>query len=279
MSDIGVVHLVRNSNGLEPIKKFLQSYAEYRSGIEHELVIIYKGFPGKETTAVYESLLKDFPHRTILVEDYGFDIQAYFAAAKTFSHYYYCFLNSFSTLLDHDWLLKLYSQVTKKNVGLVGATGSYESHLSDFIEEHKRSIKSPLAIDNRLFLLKETMKYRYYFNPFPNYHIRTNGFIISRDILRRIRLGTVLSKMDAYRFEGGKKSLTKQVLQMRFNVLVVGKNGVGYEKEDWFRSGTFRQGTQENLLIADNQTNAYMSADFGHKRKLSHNAWGDRAII
>jgi hypothetical protein len=146
MSNIGVVHLVRESNGIEPFKNFIYSYAKYRSGIKHELVIIYKGFPGKEAAAAHEELLKNFPHRMIFVEDRGFDIDAYFAAVKTFNFSYYCFLNSFSVLLDHDWLLKLHSHATKKNVGLVGATGSYESLRSIFMAANKRSINTPLEV-------------------------------------------------------------------------------------------------------------------------------------
>jgi hypothetical protein len=82
-------------------------------------------------------------------------------------------------------------------------------------------------------------------------------------------------KMDVHRFESGKKSLTRQVLQMHLSVLVVGKNGVGYEKEDWNVSGTFRQGNQDNLLIGDNQTNTYLNGSPELRKELSRHAWGE----
>jgi len=61
------------------------------------------------------------------------------------------------------------------------------------------------------------------------------------------------------------------------NVLVVGKDGVGYEKEDWTRSNTFRIGEQKNLLVADNQTRLFKTADAETKRRLAACAWGARA--
>jgi hypothetical protein len=119
--------------------------------------------------------------------------------------------------------------------------------------------------------------YKPHFDPFPNYHIRTNGFMISRDLMRKIKYPSIVSKLDAYRFESGKHSLTKQIMSMNLSVLVVGKDGKGYEKEEWFKSNTFWQGDQSNLLVADNQTNRYLSSDINVKRHLSQSAWGDQA--
>ena len=56
--------------------------------------------------------------------------------------------------------------------------------------------------------------------------------------------------------------------------VVVGRDGSGYEKELWSQSGTFRQGRQENLLIADNQTRRFASANQSLKDQLIHSAWG-----
>lgn len=40
-------------------------------------------------------------------------------------------------------------------------------------------------------------------------------------------------------------------------MIVVGKDGEGYDKKEWRKSRTFRQSEQENLLVADNQTRDY----------------------
>lgn len=275
MSDICVVHLVRAKNSIGPFRNFLNSYVQYRSGKDHDLLIVFKGFHGKHCSTEYNQLLKDVSHKTLYMHDYGFDIRAYFLAVNKFNNKYFCFLNSFSTILDHEWLLKLHSHLMKQNVGLVGATGSYESVYTDLLIEQKSIGLSKTQIVRRCIHFLAKMKYKHFFESFPNYHIRTNGFIISRDVMAKIHHGIILSKMDAQRFESGKQSLTKQVLQMNLNVLVVGKNGESYNKEDWCKSGTFRQGEQSNLLIADNQTSTYLNANTTLKCKLSRLTWGE----
>ena len=42
-------------------------------------------------------------------------------------------------------------------------------------------------------------------------------------------------------------------------------------------SNTFWQSNQENLLVADNQTETYRAADPAGRAELSHYAWGELA--
>jgi hypothetical protein len=163
----------------------------------------------------------------------------------------------------------------KQNIGIVGATGSLESQYTNFIIAHQQNELSHGNLLHRLNVYVEQIKFKHYFDPFPNHHLRTNGFMISRNIISKIDFRPLHDKMDAHRFESGKNSLTKQILQMGLDILVVGKNGQGYHKDEWCRSGTFRQGEQINLLIADNQTNTYLHADPELREMLSHLAWGD----
>jgi hypothetical protein len=274
MADICVVHLVRAKNGIQPFRNFLESYLKYDSGADHDLLIIFKGFIGTNGTGQYTQLLKEISFKAIHMHDFGFDIRSFFLAVNKINKKYFCFLNSFSTIRGREWLSKLNRNLTQNGIGLVGATGSYESHYSNFLIEQKSIGFAKTQLARRLVHFFAKMKYEYYFDPFPNYHIRTNGFMISQDVMRKIRHGIILSKMDAHRFESGKRSLTKQVLQMNLGVRVIGKNGEDYRMEDWCRSDTFRQGDQNNLLIADNQTNAYLDAGADLKRKLSGYAWG-----
>ena len=115
------------------------------------------------------------------------------------------------------------------------------------------------------------------FAPFPNYHLRTNAFMASRETLSRIKLAPLRMKHSAYKFESGKEGLTSQVRRLGLQVLVVGRDGQGYEPERWHLSNTFWQSTEENLLIADNQTELYLSGDAARRAELSHYAWGDFA--
>lgn len=99
--------------------------------------------------------------------------------------------------------------------------------------------------------------------------------MIKYKILNKIKHKTMQSKVDTSRFENGRISLTKQILKMNFDVLVVGKDGKAYKKEDWQKSNTFWHNNQENLLISDNQTEKYFKANHDERMYLSKLAWGD----
>ena len=277
--EIGVVHLVRARNGTNPFKRFLASYIDNRGGIEHELLIVYKGFSGNSDITEYEQLLVEFPHRSIFVRDVGYDVKSYFAAAEHFKNRYFCFLNSFTILLDKDWLLKMYKYISIEHVGLVGATGSYQSGYTHSVNEFARKKNRPFWKRILFLLLKDIylFRMRYLFDPFPNPHIRSNAFMISRDTMRKVKCNAIIRKLDAYKFESGKCSLTKQVLAMNLRVLVIGSDGMGYEKEDWDKSNTFWQQDQRNLIIADKQTAIYAGYNLEDRTKFSGYAWGNKA--
>ncbi|MHB8654742.1 MAG: hypothetical protein ACYDA9_12780 [Terriglobia bacterium] len=95
--------------------------------------------------------------------------------------------------------------------------------------------------------------------------------------MQKIKYPIMVSKFAAYKFESGKHSLTRQIMSMNLNVLVVGRDGKGYENEEWSKSNTFWQRDQSNLLLADNQTIRYLSGDNKTKQYLSRSAWGDQA--
>jgi len=271
MGNLALAYLVRAQNGVAPAKTFLASYRQCSGGVPHDLVVIYKGFRNRELLQEHEAILRDYPHQSLRVGDFGFDIGAYWAAVQRHDHHFFCFLNSFSVLLDPDWLGKLLQQASRPEVGLAGATGSYESFLTNAIDRlqqyPKPRLLAPLV---RLWL-------RGRFAPFPNPHVRTNAFIAKRETLLQIRPGRMFTKMDACRFESGTQGLTQQVLKLGLKVLVVGKDGRGYEPEEWSISRTFRQGDQENLLVADNRTRDYQQADPAQRAYLSRLAWGDLA--
>lgn len=276
MSDICVVHLVRKKNGIEPFRNFLDSYLSHPAGIEHELLILFKGFSGRADIGRFEKLLKNVSHTFLILSDFGFDLRPYFVAAEKSDCKYLCFLNSFSLIQDDGWLLKLYCHITKPGVGLVGATGSWGS-----ICPGRLTTKKTLPLWKKLLrpLVWRAIRgyFRLYFDPFPNSHIRTNGFMVSCDTMRKIRCGLLLTKMQAYRLESGKNSITRQVERMGLRAIVVGKDGVGYDKNEWDISNTFWRQAQTNLLISDNQTRKYDAEDGEHQSSWESFAWGRAA--
>jgi hypothetical protein len=111
MTEISVVHLVRRKNGMEPFCSFLKAYLENSAGVDHELLILYKGFFRKFDIVPYEELLRDVPHPFLRIADLGFNLRSYFISAEERRSKYCCFLNSFSVILDKGWLLKLYRNI------------------------------------------------------------------------------------------------------------------------------------------------------------------------
>ena len=96
VSEIGVVHLIRRRNGLKPFQRFMETYRAHPAGVEHDLLLVFKGFRSENQSKEYEPMLTGIPHRRLYVSDAGYDLGAYLKAARHFDYTYYCFLNSFS---------------------------------------------------------------------------------------------------------------------------------------------------------------------------------------
>ena len=287
MKRIAVAHLVRKQNGPAPLRRFLHSYQERDAGIEHDLIIILKGFRDATEREAYRELLGSLPHAVLEVPDKGYDIASYGLVAERYDYPYFCLLNSFSTVLAPGWLEKLHRGVTGNGTGLAGATGSYQSlqpaSFAAYLEASRR-VKRRSAMENllmtlpfshRLDFLRLRLRFGADFPGFPNYHVRTNAFIVERDLMRRVVRAPVVTRMDAYRFESGRRGLTAQMLRWGLEPVVVGSDGERYRKEDWHLSNTFWQSRQENLLVADNQTRRYSDGTPEARDLLAYMAWGN----
>jgi hypothetical protein len=248
-SRIAVCYLAR---GAEPgwedaIGRFIRSFQRCSAGCDFNLYVIFKGFPSAAERVRAVSLLSSVQHNAIFTADESFDIGAYAEAATQIAEQKVCFLNTNTEILCEDWLLKLVSNLDRPGVGLVGATGSYET-----LRDH----------DPR-------------FPKFPNMHIRSNAFMIDRDVFRAIAFQfTFRDKLDAFLFESGPNSMTRQVQSRGLETLVVGRNGEGYAPNSWPRSDTFRQHGQANLLIGDNQTRHFDALSLVDQRALARWTWG-----
>jgi hypothetical protein len=133
LADIGVVYLCRFAEGELPIRVFLNTYRARPAGIDHDLHVIFKGFPDQRSVASARTLFASLPMNPIELDDTGFDIGSYFATARRVSNRRLIFFNTFSELLADDWLKKFDVALSLPGVGLVGATGSWQS-LSSYYE-------------------------------------------------------------------------------------------------------------------------------------------------
>lgn len=255
-SGIHVIHLVWAPLGVAPLERFLESYRRHAAGIEHRLLVIFNGF-GRNLPAPFEAALAGIEFETLQLSERHLDLAAYRVAAEAAEGSRLCFLNSHSEPLAEGWLERFHRQLSAPEVGLVGATGSYE-----------QSASSPLGrVVNRRRLTR-----------FPNPHIRTSSFMISRELMLDLEWGDVRKKAAAWQLENGPRSITRQVWQRGLEALVIGRDGEAYPQERWYESRTFRSGEQENLLVADNRTREYQEADPATRRWLTELAWGRHAV-
>lgn len=276
MPEICIVHLVWMPLGLARFAEFIASYREHEAGIEHDLLIIFKDVEQADQLAGYEALLEGINYKSLFLGSAGFDLVPYFIAAEKFNYKYFCFLNSYSVILVAGWLRLMLTHLRGRGVGVVGASGSYESYYTNLRRSRPRfgvrSWRADIGKYNKWRrMLKEA---RAHFEAFPNEHLRTNSFMLARELMLRLDFKGEADKMESLKFESGKEGLTRQVRALNLQALVVGRDGAAYPAARWRESCTFRSGAQRNLLIADNRTRQYAEADAATKSFLEYSAWG-----
>ena len=124
---LAVAHLVRAANGPAVFADFVGSYRAHAPGCAHDLLLICKGFADSGLPADFASVVGDLAHHAFFVSDAGVDVSVYFAAARAHEYHRLCFVNSFSVVQDAGWLRKLDAHAARDGIGVVGATGSWES--------------------------------------------------------------------------------------------------------------------------------------------------------
>lgn len=282
MVDIGVVHLVWVPAGPAPFQRFLTSYQRHAAGVPHELTILYNGHSSRQELLPFRELLselrcqKHFEIQERIIDPPYQDIRSYRYATETIQRSHLCFLNSYTELRCQDWLWKLYKQLCRPGIGVVGATGSWETFIPPLAAEYARLNRRSLLSRLRGYLRLTYQQIRY--PSFPNPHIRTNGFMISRENLRSLRGASPRNKREAWSFENGWSSMTRQIHSRGMRPLVVGADGTGYEIAEWPHSNTFRQGNQSNLMMADNRTRQYEEGNREEQRRLWIAAWQEEAL-
>ncbi len=275
MSEIEVVHLVWAAAGIEPFRDFLVSYRQHPPGVDHDLVVLYKGFVA-DGLSEHQTLLADVPHRELRMPFEARDLGAYFWAAERCTGRYLCFINSYSTLLADGWLRTLHDRAIQPGVGAVGATGSWESFYSNY-RRRLADLGPPASLMDQikhLNRLRKLRRYRTNFDPAPNPHLRSNAFMIERSRWLGLQRSELKTKWQTWLFESGKRGMTAQLGASELEVYVVGRDGRSYPKDSWPESGTFRLGRQDNLLVSDNRTRQYDKADDAGKQYLRELAWG-----
>ncbi len=254
-SELAVVHLVWAPLGPEPFARFLESYRDHAAGADHRLVVVFKEFRDDAHRAPWDKLVASVDHERVDVPERTLDLADYRAVARGSTASALCFLNSYSSLLADGWLALWRDRLRDRGVGMVAAGGSWESAFS----------AAPVWMKPKRLL---------HFRPFPNPHLRTNAFMLERELMLALRWPEVGDKLSALRLESGRDSITRQVWDRELEAVVVGRDGRAFGWEEWPASHTFRSGDQRNLLVADNRTLQFDEADPARRRELARFAWG-----
>ena len=80
-------------------------------------------------------------------------------------------------------------------------------------------------------------------------------------------------KSDVYKFESGRRSMTKQIMAQGLNPVVVDRTGKVYSISEWRSSSTFWSNDQVNLVVADNRTAEYAAGNKEFREFLEDSAW------
>jgi hypothetical protein len=300
VEDTGIVYLYRFVEGEAPVRRFLASYHQHPAGLAHDLHVILKGFPDRGAVAAARALFAPLPVNTIELGDTGYDIGSYFAAARAVANPQLLFLNTFSEILADNWLRYFAAALAVPGIGVAGATGSLQSLSSGLeavclgalrrvVARFKTADKSAeigtdldavgehainaVNIPRGLRRAGAYPLHVYQYGRYPNPHIRTNGFMIRRDLFLSLRAGRLRNKADAYKFESGRASMTRQIMARGLSPVVVDRSGKPYAIPQWQSSSTFWINGQVNLMIADNQTRDYANGDAKFRVGLKQKAW------
>ncbi|MFT4049389.1 MAG: hypothetical protein QM648_06060 [Solirubrobacterales bacterium] len=254
MNEFSIVHLVWGPLGPEPVKNFVASLRDRPAGREYELVILLNGVADGATRDAIVAELEGVAYRLLETPEPSIDLAAYRWALDRIDAEKVIFLNSYSRFEAAGWLDLLDRALDMDGVGMVGATGTWES------------------IGDKPFNWR--MPWTKFFPGFPNAHLRTTAFLLEAELARSIRWRPPKGKIAALGLESGRRSISNQVKSHGLELRVVGRDGRSFAEADWKDSGTYRSGRQQNLLIADNRTDDFLAATPAEREALRRLAWG-----
>lgn len=247
--EIGLVYLQREPTGL---KNFEAACETVSTGIRYALLVVRKG----------RGLALPLPKHTcdsIDVSDEFMSLWAFGRAIETWASHCHvlCLLNSWSRPQHNGWLEKLVYASLEPGVGLVGATGSFES----------------LASQRRFRFIKRLL-----FPPYPNAHLRTNALCARSELLLKVwpayfNSGLPGKAIECF-YESGRRSISKRVMKLSENIQMVTADGRYFPWQWPSVPGRFRSGIQGAVLVADNQTDAYTFASRDQQHQMERAAWG-----
>jgi hypothetical protein len=277
---VAVAYLVWLPFGVELFSKFINSYCSKSAGADHTLLLLFNGVENENDIVKYlEIVAQNNIDVDYLISETGQDMEIYQWCCGKVNYEIILFLNSYSLFNKSNWLF-YYLNNFKDDVGMIGASASNQSIYSTALYYNKLKYEKGKNFMHHFKKIKMFFKailyWRYFFKPFPTPHIRATAFMLRRsDYLQMHFKYPLLKKVDAYKIECGKHSMTNWFLQRNLKVGVVNSDGIFYDLKNAINSNTFRINNQEKLLISDKQTDWYDNSDKKQRREFTYLAWGD----
>jgi hypothetical protein len=242
--------------GEAPVRAFADAYRANDPGIEHELVVAACGATSEHPLEPLLKILEPLGASIELFEGPRIDLRTHRELVdRRPQAEEFVFANSYARPLAPGWLKLVIEALREPAVGIVGAGGTFETRVM--------TTKHHLG-----FLFLPTNR------RFPNPHIRTSCFAMTRDAIESINWRDVRTKSDAWSLESGRRGISAQLERQGLRSLVVGRDGRTFESSAWRESATFRASEGRNLLIADLRTDDYANADPAERARLETAAWG-----
>ena len=131
-NNVSVLYLARVQDGLKEITEFLQSYKIFPTQVDHELLVVVKGLDRDKDCETINSLLNSCSVAANLIwvsDEIGFDMDTYkwIVTQNIIQTEFILCLKTSSRICSSSWLEKYVDLFADPALGLVGATGSYES--------------------------------------------------------------------------------------------------------------------------------------------------------
>jgi hypothetical protein len=248
--------------------RFIASYRRNAAGVDHTLLIIWKEFSESEKAPVRQAL-KDLAYEEFDTGEAAgaprtFDIPIFLRLVRERRERYFVHLTTTDKIHVDDWLALMAKGL--KHAPVIGTNGSWQSHLTSCSQGLPN-----FGARLRWVVPPEKLQYQ----PWPNPHIRSNGFVGEARFLRRFQCDD--SKEGTYFFESGVGGMSATLRQLRLPLLVCGRDGRLYDERVWPKARTFRIGLQENAIISDHHHDDYTAAPPAVRVRMTVETWGRAA--
>ncbi|WP_440910901.1 hypothetical protein [Candidatus Pelagibacter sp.] len=266
MNNLAVLYLISVYDDRNNLKKFINNYLKFDSGVNHELIICFKNFDQDDDIFTIPELTKIEFTKVIDNKNYNdYDWGSYYRFAKEYSNKVIFFMNCHSRPIVNNWL-KFFCD-NYNNRSLLGPAGSFESMVNSALKglHTKNNFKSIIYTISNFFD----------FPLFPNPHIRSNCFMISAENFLKLNFNQKYKykKKGTWINESGRNGMTNQLKKKKFNIFIVNSDGKKFYENEWHLSKTYALEDQSKLIIEDKFSKIFSRMENEQKIKFQKLVW------